>query len=106
MLSENGRYRIPTTGPDPNPFVTVASRRPEVFAYGLRHPHRLTWDPVSKTMIVNDIGLHDWEEVDILTKGANYGYSEREGDEQVFIDKAGQTGSQLARPSLSRNEIY
>ena len=95
-LSENGRYRIPTAGPDPNPFVTVAIARPEIFAYGLRHPHRLAWDAVSKTMIVNDIGLHDWEEVDIVTKGANYGYSEREGDEQVFVDKAGQTGSQMA----------
>ena len=92
-LGENGRYRIPSTGSDPNPFVSVASARGEIFAYGLRNPHRMNWDKESKTILVNDIGLHLWEEIDILTKGANYGYSEREGDEQVFVDNGGKTGS-------------
>ena len=44
MLSANGRYRIPSTGTDANPFVKVAEARPEIFAYGLRNPHRLYWD--------------------------------------------------------------
>ncbi len=98
MLSENGRYRIPSTGSDPNPFVKVAGARPEVFAYGLRHPHRLTWDVETKTFLTDDIGLHYWEEVDIVTKGANYGYSEREGNEQLFVDNAGKTGSLMTPP--------
>src|SRR5665811_1975043 len=42
MLSSNGRYRIPSTGTNPNPFVSVKGARPEVFAYGLRNPHRIT----------------------------------------------------------------
>jgi hypothetical protein len=94
-LSQNGRYRIPSTGSDPNPFVSVAGARGEIFAYGLRNPHRMNWDSESKTLIVNDIGLHDWEEIDIVTKGANYGYSEREGNEQLFVDRDGKTGSQM-----------
>jgi hypothetical protein len=98
MLSPNGRYRIPSTGSDPNPFVKVADARAEIFAYGLRHPHRITWDLQTKTMFVNDIGLHYWEEIDIVTKGANYGYSEREGNEQVFVDTAGKTGSLMTPP--------
>ena len=98
MLSPNGRYRIPSSGADANPFVKVVGARPEVFAYGLRHPHRITWDLETKTMFVNDIGLHYWEEVDIVTKGANYGYSEREGNEQVFVDTAGKTGSLMSPP--------
>lgn len=98
MLSENGRYRIPSTGTDPNPFVSVSGARPEVYAYGLRNPHRMNWDVPSKTLLVNDIGLHLWEEVDIVVKGGNYGYSEREGDEQVFIDSAGKTGSLMDPP--------
>jgi hypothetical protein len=53
----------------------------------------MNWDIASKTLLVNDIGLHYWEEIDILTKGANYGYSEREGNEQLFVDSAGKTGS-------------
>ena len=93
MLSPNGRYRIPSTGPDPNPFVKVAGARGEIYAYGLRHPHRFAWDSETKTLLVIDIGLHYWEEIDVVSKGANYGYSEREGDEQLFVDDMGKTGS-------------
>jgi len=100
MLSPNGRYRIPSTGPDPNPFLNVLGARPEVFAYGLRHPHRFDWDATSKTFLVIDIGLHYWEEVNIGAKGANYGYPEREGNEQLFVDDAGKTGS-LENPPVA-----
>ena len=93
MLSPNGRYRIPSTGPDANPFVNVAGARGEVYLYGLRHPHRFDWDTQTKTLLVIDIGLHYWEEIDIAAKGANYGYPEREGNEQLFIADAGKTGS-------------
>ena len=39
-VSENGRYRIPRD----NPFVSIAGARKEIWAYGLRNPHRLNWD--------------------------------------------------------------
>src|SRR5580693_136002 len=97
-LSPNGRYRIPSTGSDPNPFVTVASARGEIYAYGFRNPHRLQWDTETKTLITDDIGVHYWEEVDIVTKGGNYGYAEREGDEQFFVNDAGKTGSLMNPP--------
>jgi Glucose / Sorbosone dehydrogenase len=100
MLSPNGRYRIPSTGPDPNPFVNVAGSRGEIYAYGLRHPHRFDWDSTTKTLLVIDIGLHYWEEIDIVAKGANYGYPEREGNEQLFVDDAGKTGS-LENPPVA-----
>jgi hypothetical protein len=93
MLAPNGRYRIPSTGPDANPFVNVAGARGEIYAYGLRHPHRFDWDATTKTLLVIDIGLHYWEEIDVVAKGANYGYPEREGNEQLFVDDAGKTGS-------------
>ena len=93
-LSENGRYRIPSTGPDPNPFVNIAGARPEVFAYGLRNPHRMDWDAVTNTLLANDIGLHSWEEVNIIVKGGNYGYSQREGDEVLIVPNGGKTGTQ------------
>jgi hypothetical protein len=93
-LSANGRYRIPSTGPDPNPFVSVEGARPEIFAYGLRNPHRMNWDAVTNTLLVNDIGLHSWEEVNIITKGGNYGYSEREGNEVLIVPGGGKTGTQ------------
>jgi len=93
MLSPNGRYRIPSTGSDPNPFLKVAGARAEIYAYGLRHPHRFAWDSDTKTLLVIDIGLHYWEEIDVVSKGANYGYSEREGNEQLFVADLGKTGS-------------
>jgi glucose/arabinose dehydrogenase len=37
-VSENGRYRIPND----NPFVSIEGARKEVWALGLRNPHRLT----------------------------------------------------------------
>ena len=39
-VSENGRYRIPND----NPFSTLEGARKEIWAYGLRNPHRLIWD--------------------------------------------------------------
>jgi hypothetical protein len=100
LLSDNGRYRIPNTGPDPNPFVSLslAGVRKDIFAYGFRNCHRLSWDPVSNTLIENDIGLHSWEEVNIVVKGGNYGYGEREGTEQLFVGGSndGKTGSQTS----------
>ena len=51
-------------------------------------------------MLVIDIGLHYWEEIDVVAKGANYGYPEREGNEQLFVDDAGKTGS-LENPQVA-----
>lgn len=98
LLSANGRYRIPSTGSDPNPFVSVSNARPEIFAYGFRNPQRMSWDAATNSFIANDIGLHDWEEVNIITKGGNYGWAEREGEEQTFIPEGGKTGSQMNPP--------
>ena len=66
-VSENGRYRIPND----NPFVAQAGARKEIWAYGLRNPSRLSWDD---RLIADVIGLHTWETVIFIHKGANYGY--------------------------------
>jgi len=86
-VSENGRYRIPKD----NPFASKPGARKEIWAYGLRNPHRLTWDvyPSDRTknyLIALVIGLRTWETVDIIHKGANYGYSLREGPQQLHGD--------------------
>ena len=97
-LSQNGRYRIPSTGADLNSFVSVPGARGEIFAYGFRNPHRMDWDAVTDTLLVNDIGLHSWEEINIVTKGGNYGYSQREGDEVLIVAGGGKTGTQSNPP--------
>jgi hypothetical protein len=86
-LSPNGKYYIPSD----NPFTGIAdtSVRDEIYALGLRNPHRMSWDvdpenPASDHLIVNDIGLHTWEEVNIIHAGGNYGYSAREGNQELI----------------------
>lgn len=79
-LSGNGRYRVPND----NPFVSTPGARPEIWAYGLRNPHRLTWavDPdnaANNRLIANSVGFHTWETVNIIEKGSNHGWPLREG---------------------------
>jgi mono/diheme cytochrome c family protein len=86
-VSANGRYRIPKD----NPFVAVAGARPEIWALGLRNPHRLVWDvdparPRQPLLLAFNIGLTHWESVFIVRKGANYGYSRREGPQAMAPD--------------------
>lgn len=83
-VSDNGRYRIPSD----NPYASLDGARDELWAVGLRNPHRVSWDVDPATaennhLIANDIGLHTWEEVNIIHPGRNYGYSEREGNERL-----------------------
>jgi hypothetical protein len=86
-LSSNGRYRIPKD----NPFVNIHGARGEVWALGFRNPHRLIWDvdpaaPAKNHLLVASIGLSGWESVYVVKKGANYGYSEREGTQRLGTD--------------------
>jgi hypothetical protein len=86
-VSENGRYRIPRD----NPFAAVEGARSEIWAYGFRNPHRLSWDvdpanPATTNLIAAVIGLRTWETVDVVHKGANYGYSQREGTSMLNPD--------------------
>ncbi len=109
--SPNGKYRIPTD----NPFTGVADPggtngtvRDEIWALGFRNPHRMSWDvdptnPENNYLIVNDIGLHSWEEVNIVHKGENYGYSLREGNEQLISNTV--TGPIPANDRITNQQV-
>jgi len=51
----------------------------EIYASGFRNPFRFARKPGTSLFYVNDVGLHTWEEVDLLRKGRNYGWNDREG---------------------------
>jgi glucose/arabinose dehydrogenase len=80
--------RIDVDHPDPgrnygvpkdNPFVDRPGARPELWAYGLRNPWRLTFDRASGQLWAGQNGQDLWEQVYLIKKGANYGWSLTEG---------------------------
>ena len=95
MVSDNGRYRVPRD----NPFVTVASARPEIWAYGVRNPHRISWHVEGGTahLIASIIGWRMWETVLLIHKGGNYGFPLREGGEIVEGER---TNPALPQPDV------
>ncbi len=84
--STNGKYGIPAD----NPFVNDRDPKTlgEVWAYGLRNPHRFSWDTGGEgKMLIVDTGQAFIEEVNLGKKGGNYGWSRREGTWRIEKDK-------------------
>jgi glucose/arabinose dehydrogenase len=74
--SANGQYGIPPN----NPFVHEkdTKTRREIYAYGFRNPHRITWT-LSGEMLACNIGQANIEAIDLISPGADYGWPIREG---------------------------
>ena len=52
---------------------------PEIWALGFRNPWRWSFDRATGDLWVADVGENDWEEVDRVNKGGNFGWRQREG---------------------------
>lgn len=72
--------KTPYAIPADNPFVGVKNVRPEIWAYGFRKLWRYSFDPVTHQIFGGDVGEDREEEIDIVTKGSNYGWPVKEGD--------------------------
>lgn len=74
--SANGQYGIPSQ----NPFAKDKSNKKlgEIYAYGFRNPHRITWT-TAKQMLACNIGHGNIESVNMILKGHDYGWPIREG---------------------------
>ncbi len=67
--------------PADNPFVGGPGLD-EIYAYGLRNPFRFSFDSRpggTNRLFLADVGQNLYEEVNIVTKGGNYGWVLREG---------------------------
>ena len=69
----------------------------EIYAYGFRNAHRLSWDLTDGTMFASDIGMSNIEEINIVRNGENYGWMKREG---YFENGRG------TRPDGTLNQLY
>ncbi len=77
-------YRVPAH----NPFVGATSFnglgvvsgavRTEMFAVGFRNPWRFSFDSVTGQIHCGDVGTDTWEEINVITRGGNYGWAYRE----------------------------
>jgi glucose/arabinose dehydrogenase len=87
-VSNPGPYTIPAdnpfyTPPDAPEAQASADIRPEIWAYGLRNPYRISFDRVTGALYIADVGEKAWEEINWQEAGhpggANYGWRVLEG---------------------------
>ena len=90
------------TVPESNPFVGKDGAD-EVYAFGLRNPFRMNFDPESEWLAIGDVGQDKWEEVDMESadtlRGANFGWDRYEGFKRV---KSGGTSKKPAKKNHSK----
>ena len=89
-----GDYTIPPS----NKFAADGDPKTlgEIYAYGFRNTHRMSWDLTDGTMFGSDIGMNNVEEINIIRNGGNYGWMKREG---IF-----ENG--IIRPGGALNQLY
>lgn len=88
--------RIDVDHPDPgknyavpkdNPYVGQLDIRPETWAYGFRNPWRLHADRQTGDIWVGNNGQDLWEQIYLVQRGANYGWSVMEGGHPFYLGR-------------------
>jgi uncharacterized repeat protein (TIGR03806 family) len=93
-------YSIPNDNPyvGPNRLLPGENVRPETWAYGFRNPWRLTIDPQTGHIWVGNNGQDLWEQVYLVERGANYGWSVYEGSHPFYPNRP-QGPTPISKPA-------
>ena len=83
--------RAPTPGhpyaiPADNPWPSAQGVRPEIFAYGVRHPWRMSFDRdsgIPGNLWLGDVGQKKREEIDVVPRAKNMGWGLMEGNLKI-----------------------
>lgn len=92
----------PYAVPKDNPFVNAKDVRPETWAYGFRNPWRLHIDRKSGDVWVGNNGQDLWEQVYLVERGANYGWSVVEGS-HPFYPQRKQGPTPISKPIVEHS---
>lgn len=79
--------------PPENPWADGNGGAPEIFAWGLRNPWRVSFD--GEDIYIADVGQGQWEEITVITTadaGANLGWNIMEGNHCFQANQCDQTG--------------
>lgn len=83
--SQNGKYGVPLD----NPFFDGAGDNvDEIYAYGLRNPYRLSFDPPTGALYASETGQLNSETINRIESGGNHGWNIKEGS--LIYDKYDQ----------------
>ena len=74
------------SSPSSNPFFGPTAGRDEIYAVGMRNPWRFSFDRLTGQLYAGDVGQGQREEVDIITRGGNYGWRVFEGTRCTGLD--------------------
>lgn len=98
-VNDGDAFKAPAT----NPFVHETGSKPEIWAYGLRNPWRISFDKTTGDLYIADVGQGELEEVNIQEAaskgGENYGWRCYEG-KQPFKTDSCQDASKYTMPIL------
>ncbi len=95
------------TIPNGNPYKGNGNGyREEIFAYGFRNPWRFSIDPATSDIWLGDVGENDYEEIDIIKSGGNYGWPLMEGPMCYQPSSCDTTGKHLRPPIDSYDHAF
>jgi hypothetical protein len=106
VLRINVNSGNPYSVPADNPFVGTTAKS-EIYAFGFRNPYRFSFDMGgTRELYLGDAGQGLYEEIDLVTKGGNYGWNVKEGtacfntDNDLSIRSSCPTVDSMGKPLI------